>query len=337
MAEPVVSICTPTYNRPAYLHELLKSVVAQTYRRWEMIVCDNSESDDTAQMMRAVSDPRIRYVKNERNLGMGGNTVKALRMATGIYFTFTPDDDVWSPTNLEKKVAFLEANDDLDAVFSMANRIDRAGRPLRPFAPPPGTGAIRLPAKLVRPSVTERNDYFINILTALLRRATLHDLALLSFHLNTEEGLMWYLGCTDREIGYVHANLVSIREADHYRVARIGGQLVDFRRNRAVRQRQLIDFYRSLLIFRPEIEGVLRSQDVVRYVARAVIRSGGGVRGRLRGVALALAGIEDARWRDCLWEAIPRPLASLRAHLVPSHERSGIGGVDYSANTPGRR
>jgi glycosyltransferase involved in cell wall biosynthesis len=114
---PLVSIITPTYNRPEYLKQALTSAVQQTYTNIEIIVSDNCSSENPQTLIESFGDSRIRFSRNESNLGMFANTMKAFKMARGKYVAALLDDDMWEPEFLEKLVPPLEANPDLALAF----------------------------------------------------------------------------------------------------------------------------------------------------------------------------------------------------------------------------
>lgn len=107
---PLVSICTPTYNRPDFLERAIRSCLAQTFQDFEIIVTDNSTNDLSEKMIQGLNDPRVRYFKNEKNLGPCGNTNRSVELATGKYIKFLMDDDLLKPRCLEKMVEALEKN-----------------------------------------------------------------------------------------------------------------------------------------------------------------------------------------------------------------------------------
>ncbi|MBD2430956.1 MULTISPECIES: glycosyltransferase family 2 protein [Fischerella] len=114
---PLVSIITPTYNRPDYLKQALKSAISQTYQNIEIIVSDNCSPENPQAIVESFNDPRIRFFRNETNLGMLPNTIKAFKMARGKYVAALLDDDLWEEDFLAKLVPPLEANPNLVLAF----------------------------------------------------------------------------------------------------------------------------------------------------------------------------------------------------------------------------
>lgn len=97
---PLVTVGIPTYNRPAGLDRTLRQIRAQTYTNLEILVSDNCS---TAPETRAVAaahqqaDPRVRYHRQEQNIGLEGNFKYLLQNATGEFFFWAADDDEWAP------------------------------------------------------------------------------------------------------------------------------------------------------------------------------------------------------------------------------------------------
>ena len=109
---PLVSVGLPVYNGAEHLAKALDGVLDQDLEDFEVIVCDNASSDATAEIARgyAARDARIRYHRNERNLGLAGNFNKAFQLAGGKYFKWWAHDD-WHPRNLlSRTTEVLEAD-----------------------------------------------------------------------------------------------------------------------------------------------------------------------------------------------------------------------------------
>ncbi len=90
-----IGILIPTYNRKNYLVQSLGSVLQQTYRDSEVIVIDNVSTDGTAEFMASVSDPRVSYIVNEKNIGMIGSINKGIKLYSDAveWCTILSDDD----------------------------------------------------------------------------------------------------------------------------------------------------------------------------------------------------------------------------------------------------
>ncbi|RME56269.1 glycosyltransferase family 2 protein [Candidatus Parcubacteria bacterium] len=267
-----VSICVPTYNRPNLIVELLDSILNQTYQNFEVIITDNSDNLETKKIVESkYLDPRIRYYKNDKNLGMGGNAIKAFRLVTGEFFTFTPDDDVWiDAEKLEKQIGILNRQKTINIVFSNAISIDYGGERLSDFSTlyeaPAGS---LLPAGELLPGA--QTQYFLNILTAVLRTEVLLPIFMESFRFESEEYLCYYIAATDQYIGFVPSQLVALREAEHYRTAIEDGNVVDWKERKDIRIRQVLGIYITLTALHPETKNKLGTALVQNALGRHIL------------------------------------------------------------------
>lgn len=104
---PAVSVCVPAFEHARWIGRAIDSVLAQTLGDFELIVVDDCSTDGTADVVAHRRDPRIRLVRNERNLGAAGNWNRAVGMARAPLVKVLCDDDVLYPTCLERQVAVL--------------------------------------------------------------------------------------------------------------------------------------------------------------------------------------------------------------------------------------
>lgn len=106
-----VSVIMPSYNTALYIGKSIESVQNQTYVNWELIIVDDCSSDDSDSVVEPyLSDSRIRYIKNKKNMGAALSRNMALRMAKGRWIAFLDSDDIWMPDKLEKQISFMENN-----------------------------------------------------------------------------------------------------------------------------------------------------------------------------------------------------------------------------------
>lgn len=110
--DELVSIIMPSFNTAKYIEESIKSVLAQTYTNWELMIVDDCSTDNTDEIVRSfLSDERIKYFKNEKNSGAAVSRNKALREAKGKWIAFLDSDDLWLPEKLERQIAFMKKYD----------------------------------------------------------------------------------------------------------------------------------------------------------------------------------------------------------------------------------
>ncbi|HNX52445.1 MAG TPA: glycosyltransferase [Pontiellaceae bacterium] len=132
MNNPLVSICIPTYQRPELLERAIQSCLAQTYPHFEILITDNSPDNASAEIVSRLNDPRIRYRKNETNLGPYGNINRVAALATGAYIKFLMDDDLIKPRCIELMVAALEKNPSAGLAMAPMELIDENDRRIFP-------------------------------------------------------------------------------------------------------------------------------------------------------------------------------------------------------------
>lgn len=110
MANPLVSICIPTYNRASMVGKAIESALDQTYRNIEVIVVDNASTDNIEEVVGSYYDPRLRLVKNKENLGLFGNFNRCIEVYSGLYLHILHSDDYIDSDFTEKCVSFFEEN-----------------------------------------------------------------------------------------------------------------------------------------------------------------------------------------------------------------------------------
>lgn len=110
MKTPLVSVITPAYNAAPYIGQAIESMQAQTLSDWEMIIVDDASTDATATIVqRYLSDPRIKLLQNDQNMGAGYTRNRALDAVQGEWVAVLDADDWYAPQRLEKLVAFATA------------------------------------------------------------------------------------------------------------------------------------------------------------------------------------------------------------------------------------
>lgn len=105
---PAVSVCIPLYNKERYVGETIRSVLAQTYGDYELVVLDNASTDDSLAVVRGFDDPRIRLVRNSATVPMTENYNRVMAAARAPIVKLINADDQITPTALERQVAILD-------------------------------------------------------------------------------------------------------------------------------------------------------------------------------------------------------------------------------------
>lgn len=114
MSKPLISVVMANYNTPIeYLREAIDSILNQTYSDFELIIVDDGSTDASVSYIESLTDDRIVFLKNERNLGQPKTRNRAIDVAKGEYIAIMDSDDIALPTRFEKQVAFMESNPDV--------------------------------------------------------------------------------------------------------------------------------------------------------------------------------------------------------------------------------
>ena len=112
-----VSIIIPTYNTALLVERTLRSALGQTgASELEILVVDDSSSDNTLDVVQSIDDSRIRVFRQERNQGPAAARNRGLYEAQGEYCAFLDGDDFWESEFLQETVSFLEAHPECGAV-----------------------------------------------------------------------------------------------------------------------------------------------------------------------------------------------------------------------------
>jgi glycosyltransferase involved in cell wall biosynthesis len=151
-AAPRLSIGLPVYNGERFLAQALECLLAQTFRDFELVVSDNASTDRTAEICQAYlqRDPRVRYVRNPRNIGSVANFNRVFEISTAPLFKWASHDDLHHETHIESCIRLLDENPDVVLAHSATAFIDENGE-LFPASPETGdyidpkTGAHVLP------------------------------------------------------------------------------------------------------------------------------------------------------------------------------------------------
>lgn len=130
---PKVSIGLPVYNGERFLTEAIDAVLNQTFRDLELIISDNASTDRTAEICQdyAAKDKRIRYYRNETNIGANPNFRRVFALSTAEYFKWVTHDDLQTLDFLEKTAAIMDRDPDVVLCYPRVRVIDEAGNTIK--------------------------------------------------------------------------------------------------------------------------------------------------------------------------------------------------------------
>jgi glycosyltransferase involved in cell wall biosynthesis len=119
MTVSTVSVCIPAYNSGSFIEATLLSIMNQTYSNLEIIISDNASTDSTAEIIQELSreDKRIRFIKNESNIGYVKNIMQAVNAASSEYIAIYHSDDLYEPTIIADEISLLLSSPEIGGVF----------------------------------------------------------------------------------------------------------------------------------------------------------------------------------------------------------------------------
>jgi glycosyltransferase involved in cell wall biosynthesis len=125
---PKISVVMASYNHASFVHQAIESVLSQSYKDIELVITDDGSSDGTAEVIRRVTDPRIRFHALTKNQGACVAVNDAIARSQGEYIAVLNSDDYFLPGKLERQGGFLDAHPEIGAVFGQPQFVDESGR-----------------------------------------------------------------------------------------------------------------------------------------------------------------------------------------------------------------
>ncbi len=266
---PKVSVIIPLYQSERYICDTIRTVQAQTFADFEIVVVDDGSSDRGPALAEGMGEPRLRVVHQE-NRGLAGARNGGIAHAKGEYLAFLDADDHWSPEKLQRHVEHLDSDPSIGVSFSASALMDDDAKDIGLVQRPIGTNFDVI-------SVFCRNPVG-NGSAPVIRRETLDDIA---FHDEARGRLCWFdesfrqsedIECwtriaatTDWKFGYIDAPLTRYRVNRHGLSANVEAQLATWRR-----------FRYKVAKYAPLLEahaGNMAEAYQLRYLARRAIRS----------------------------------------------------------------
>ncbi len=212
-ARPEISVAIPIYQGATYLRAAIESVLAQSATEFELILIDDGSSDDSLNILRSFSDPRIRRFENSTRLGLAGNWNRCLELARGEFITVFHQDDVMAPHNLAFKAAVFRQNPNVGLVYSershLENRLSGETEPWQPDSPWT-TDRIIPGAEFAERLFLGPN--FVCCPSVMLRRSALEELGAFDPALPFTADLeMWLRFALRYDVGFISERLIGYR------------------------------------------------------------------------------------------------------------------------------
>jgi glycosyltransferase involved in cell wall biosynthesis len=126
---PLLSIGLPFYNNESTLEDAVKSVFAQTFEDWELLLVDDGSTDGSSELVKNIKDKRVRLISDGENKGLIVRLNQIADMAKGKYLARMDGDDLMLPERFRKQISFLENNPDVDVVDTAIFTIDQNANP----------------------------------------------------------------------------------------------------------------------------------------------------------------------------------------------------------------
>jgi len=160
-----VTIGLPFYNNAGTLKDAVRSIFAQTWANWELIMTDDGSSDDSLNIVRKITDPRVKIIADGQNRGLVYRLNQITKEAAGEFLARMDGDDLIHPDRLLRQITFLENNPNHDLVSTGICSIDRENRArgVRALAPMNQSAeAILTHGEIIHASVVGKREWFKN-------------------------------------------------------------------------------------------------------------------------------------------------------------------------------
>ncbi len=131
--DPLVTIGISFFNAKEHILYAIKSVFAQSYDNWELILVDDGSTDGSSELISAILDNRVTLRRFDENRGLAYRLNQITNMSSGTFIARMDADDIMHPNRIAKQVQFMMSNDDCDAVDTAAIVIDKDGVPTGVF------------------------------------------------------------------------------------------------------------------------------------------------------------------------------------------------------------
>lgn len=108
MEKPFVSVVMICYNAEKFVEATIKSVLNQSYKDFEFVIVNDCSTDSSEKIILSFDDPRIKYIKNEKNMKISKTRNRGVENATGQYIAFLDSDDIWHKDKLAKHISHIK-------------------------------------------------------------------------------------------------------------------------------------------------------------------------------------------------------------------------------------
>jgi len=128
--KPLVTVLMPVYNAERFLREAIDSILQQTLSYFEFLIIDDGSTDNSVAIIKSYGDARIRFIQNEKNLGISATLNRGLELASCELIARMDADDISYPERLQKQYNFFETNKDVALLSTWAREVSETGEPV---------------------------------------------------------------------------------------------------------------------------------------------------------------------------------------------------------------
>lgn len=205
---PKVSIGIPTFNRAQTLRKTIEAVLVQTYSDLELVVCDDASTDETAEVVASYEDRRIRYVRNQTNLGLYQNLNRCIELSRGEYVAIYNDHDDYLSMIVEESVKVLEAHPNVGFVHTALRSKNSHGEIVYTFVE---DWPAVMPGRTFAETIVHRWDSPVCGAVAMVRRSLYEKVGYFDALLGADADIdMWIRLALLADVGYVATPLAHI-------------------------------------------------------------------------------------------------------------------------------
>lgn len=296
--EPMVSAIVPTYNRAHIIRRTIDSTIGQSYQNLEIIIVDDASRDNTEEVVKAIGDTRIRYVRHQTNQGASIARNTGVETARGEYVAFLDSDDIWLPNKIEVQLPSLQnhphpekvvgytqvTNIRSDKVFVLPLQPKNEDEPVADYLFANGglmqTGTLMMPRALAldtpfRSGIVPHEDPDLCIrLEAKGAFFTFIDKPLTTWHNDRQEGRATSMSDYKISLNWIreYESAISPRATKGFLVTEVVRRLIDSEQKRIYAEKLLVD---ALLegVISPKLFAILTARVIIPKKIRQNLKS----------------------------------------------------------------
>jgi len=238
-----ITVILPVYNGAEFLSKSIESVLIQSYKDFEFIVCDDDSTDASQSIVRSYSDERIKFISNTQNLGLFPTLNRMISIAKGKLIKLWAQDDVMYPHCLQSFVDFHWHHPGIGFSYSGRDIIDENNKVITP-------GGIDNTPPLISPELHARIAFYTgsiagNIANVCLVRSALDEVGPFNTGMKISADFdMWVRLAKDHKTGFIPDKLIQLR--DHKgQLSRNEGYYLDHVREDLIVYRNLLSYVNS--------------------------------------------------------------------------------------------